>query len=156
MRFNPVKFLVVKKNSSIEKILAKIFLLFTNPLTPIKPIIIIFKIFNKAVLVYSYSEFIVSDKVEGQNCWVIKRFKATEFINSVLWYRSFWLEPYIKLVNNFAIAYRILNQVEIIGNFFDDENSLNTVFDDSCTVEMICANNVYRTITVLDDKISSL
>ena len=59
-------------------------------------------------------------------------------------------------MNNFAIAYCILNQVEVIGSFLNRKDPLNAIFDDSSFVEMICANNVYRTFTILSDKISSL
>ena len=57
---------------------------------------------------------------------------------------------------NFTILWRILDQVKIIGWFFNRKNSFNTTFDDSSIVDMIYANNINDTITVLNYEISSL
>ena len=57
---------------------------------------------------------------------------------------------------NFTILWRILDQVKIIGWFFNRKNSFNTPFDDSSIVDMIYANNINDTITVLNYEISSL
>ena len=57
---------------------------------------------------------------------------------------------------NFTILWRILDQVKIIGWFFNRKNSFNTTFDDSGIVDMIYANNINDPITVLNYEISPL
>jgi hypothetical protein len=124
------------EESRVEQVLAEISFLFANSFSPVEPIIIVFEVFNKTVVIQGNTVLVVSDEIKGNDCRIIKWIEASNFKDSVLW-RSIILVPDLGLMYDFAIFYCILDKVDVVWRFFYWENTFCATFDYSDMVDMI-------------------
>ena len=90
------------EESRVEQVLAEISFLFSNSFSPVEPIIIVFEVFNKTVVIQGNTILVVSDEVKGNDCRIIKWIETSDFKNFVL-RRRIILVSYLYLMYDFAI-----------------------------------------------------
>ena len=90
------------EESRVEQVLAEISFLFANSFSPVEPIIIVFEVFNKTVVIQGNTILVVSDEVKGNDCRIIKWIETSDFKNSVL-RRRIILVSDLCLIYDFAI-----------------------------------------------------
>ena len=90
------------EKSRVEQVLAEISLLFANSFSPVKPIAIVFEVFNKTVPIDWNTVLVFSDEIKGDDCRIVKWIKTSDFKDSEL-RRGIVLMSDLRLMYDFAI-----------------------------------------------------